>query len=218
MNVTGVWGVLRSPPWRHVPCGWSGAEGQQAARPREPMTPGMQPIHMFRDQHTGRGPEARPAIWGQRHGPPPTGGSSALGAGPCGRADSTQSPDGQEGPAGGRAGVRAGSGRGSSRQQSTHVLREGGSSWVRTDEEAGHVPPGLGGVKRELVDPLGAIAVHAGQDPPRQGTLPGASCASARPTPIPPSPHLNVRGAPSVSTALRVAPRQSAPCPSLTAV
>ena len=74
------------------------------------------------------------------------------------------------------------------------------------------------GWKESLWTPLGAVAVHAGQDLPRQGTLPGASCASARPTPIPPRPHLNVRGAPSVSTALRVAPRQSAPCPSLTAV
>lgn len=131
---------------------------------------------------------------------------------PCGRVGSMQSPDGQEGPAGGRAGVGAGSRRGSSRQQSTHVLG-GWSSWVRTDEEAGHVPPGLGGAERELVDPLGAVAVHTGQAPPRQGTLPGASCASARPPPIPPRPHLNVQGSPSVSTALRVAPRQSGSCP-----
>lgn len=201
-----MWGVLRSPPWRHVPCGRSGAEGQQAARPREPTSPGMRPVHVFRDQRAGRGPEARPAVRGQRHGPRPWGLApvaerAAHRVQTARRAQQVEGPGPGRGRGGGAAGSRA------------HRSSGGWSSWVRTDEEAGRVPPGLGGAERELVDPLGTVASHAGQALPWQGLLPGASWASARPPAIPLRPHLNVRGAPSVSTALRVAPHQSAPCP-----
>lgn len=168
MDVTGVWGVLRSPPWRHVPCGRSGAEGQQAARPREPTSPGMRPIRVFRDQRAGRGPEARPAVRGQRHGPRPWG-LAPVAEQAARRVQTARRAQQVEGPGPGR-----GRGRGAAGSRA-HRSSGGWSSWVRTDEEAGRVPPGLGGAERELVDPLG-------RSPPTQARLcPGRDCYQGRP-------------------------------------
>ena len=208
MDVTGRGGVvLRSPPGRHSPCGRPGAEGQQAARPREPASPGT-PVHA---PETSSQAEAvrhvlpsrasttalRPGVSSARG----WGGSSALGAPlPWGLTPVAEQAARSAHMARRAQQERKGRGRGWGAAGSrAHRAPGGGLPSVRTDEEGAVSLLVWEGQKERVWTPWARQPAHAGQAPPQEQTLPGASCVSAWPPSKGP-------GRPARLQALRVVP------------
>ena len=171
MDVTGRGrGAAEKPPGETRPL-WTARGRGTAGRPPPRARVPQDASPCARDQHAGRGREARPAVQGQHHSPPPGGllcpggggEPSALGAPlPWGLTPVAEQAARSTHPARRTQQERRGRAWGGQRPAAEHTGPRGWASLSQERRGGGRVPPGLGGAEREGVDLLGAAAHPCG--------------------------------------------------------